>query len=296
MSDKRVKFDFEIDFSNGGGIQGQDFRLDIDGEDIDDRTLADYIVTDMRLLMVGAVRILNKQILTEAHKRTDGKKSLESGQTLIDCSHVVEDGLITYKGLPAPIICDYLSREESRKRYAEGTEFQIGKIEMVANTGTYIDSPFHRYEHGKDLSELPMTSIANLDGIVIRATQRDGRAINRDAFADIDVWGKAVLVHTSWDAGWKTDAYFEGHPYLTADAAEFLVSAGAKLVGIDSYNIDNTDTGERPVHTILLGADIPIVEHLCGLGHVPDTGFKFFAVPVKVKGMGTFPVRAFALM
>jgi arylformamidase len=295
MSDKRVKFDFEIDFSNGGGIQGQDFRLDIDGEDIDERTLADYIVADMRLLMVGAVRILNKQILTEAHKRTDGKKSLESGQTLIDCSHVVEDGLITYKGLPAPIICDYLSREESRKRYAEGTEFQIGKIEMVANTGTYIDSPFHRYEHGKDLSALQMTSIANLDGVVIRATERDGRAINCDAFADIDVWGKAVLVHTSWDAGWKTDAYFEGHPYLTADAAEFLVSAGAKLVGIDSYNIDNTDTGERPVHTILLGADIPIVEHLCGLGHVPDANFKFFAVPVKVKGMGTFPVRAFAL-
>lgn len=295
MSDKRVKFDFEIDFSNGGGIQGQDFRLDIDGEDIDDRALADYIVADMRLLMVGAVRILNKQILTEPHKRAHGDKPLQPGQTLIDCSHVVEDGLITYKGLPAPIICDYLSREESRKRYAEGTEFQIGKIEMVANTGTYIDSPFHRYEHGKDLSELPMTSIANLDGVVIRATQRQGRAITRAAFDDIDVWGKAVLVHSGWDAGWKTDVYFEGHPYLTAEAAEFLVSAGAKLVGIDSYNIDNTDSGERPVHTILLGADIPIVEHLCGLGYVPDAPFKFFAVPVKVKGMGTFPVRAFAL-
>ncbi len=294
MDDKRVKFDFEVDFSNGGGIQGQDFRLDIDGDDITDQSLADFVVSDMRLLIVGAVRILNKTIITEPHKRL-ASNGLRRGTTLIDCSHVVEDGLITYKGLPAPIICDYLSREASRKVYAEGTEFHIGKIEMIANTGTYIDSPFHRYADGKDLSELPMTSIANLDGVMIRATERGGHAITRAAFADVDVWGKAVLVHTGWSSHWKTDAYFEGHPHLTADAADFLVSAGAKLVGIDSYNIDNTDGGERPVHSALLGADIPIVEHMCGLEHVPDNGFKFFAVPVKVKGMGTFPVRAFAL-
>jgi arylformamidase len=292
---KRVKFDFEIDFSNGGGIQGQDFRLDLDGEDIEDRALAEYIVNDMRLLMVGEVRILNKAIIVQPHKRQDSQSNLDRGQTCIDCSHIVEDGLITYKGLPAPIICDYLSREESRKRYAAGTEFQIDKIEMVANTGTYLDSPFHRYADGKDLSELPLTSIANLDGIVIRAAQRSGRAISRAAFEDVDVRGKAVLVHTGWDAHWKTDAYFEGHPYLTADAAEFLVKAGAKLVGIDSMNIDGTDTGERPVHSTLLAAEIPIVEHLRGLDRIPDSGFKFFAVPVKVKGMGTFPIRAFAL-
>src|SRR5262245_44696179 len=230
MSDKRVQFDFEIDFSNGGGIQGQGFRLDIDGDDISDKALAEYIVADMRLLMVGEVRILNKHIIIEKHKRQASAGALERGQTCIDVSHVVEDGLITYKGLPAPIICDYLSREESRKRYAPGTEFHIGKIEMVANTGTYIDSPFHRYADGKDLSELPMTSIANLDGVVIRQTTRSGRAITRAAFGDVDVWGKAVLVHTGWDVHWKTDAYFEGHPYLTADAAEFLVKAGAKLV------------------------------------------------------------------
>jgi kynurenine formamidase len=295
MSDKRVQFDFEIDFSNGGGIQGQGFRLDIDGEDIPDKALAEYIVADMRLLMVGEVRILNKQIIAENHKRNNGEQPLQRGQTCIDVSHVVEDGLITYKGLPAPIICDYLSREESRKRYAPGTEFQIGKIEMVSNTGTYIDSPFHRYEHGKDLSELPMTSIANLDGVVVRQPFSAGLAITRAAFNHVEVWGKVVLVHTGWDAHWKTDAYFENHPYLTADAADFLVKAGAKLVGIDSHNIDNTTGGERPVHTALLGADIPIVEHLCGLERVPDSGFKFFAVPVKVKGMGTFPVRAFAL-
>ncbi|MEP7284215.1 MAG: cyclase family protein [Chloroflexota bacterium] len=295
--DKRVKFDFQIGFMNRGSIQGQDFRLDIDGDDISDQALADTIVADMRLLMVGSVRILNKTIITEPHKR-DSASRLQSGVQLVDCSHIVEDGMITYKGIPAPIICDYLSREESRKRYAPGTEFHIGKIELVANTGTYLDSPFHRYADGKDLSELPLTSLANLDGLVIRVVARPERAITRadfEAVAGVDIRGKAVLVHTGWDSHWRTDQYFENHPYLTADAAEFLVESGAKLVGIDSYNIDSVDTGERPVHSILLGADIPIAEHLCGLAHVPDSNFKFFAVPVKVKGMGTFPIRAFAI-
>lgn len=213
---------------------------------------------------------------------------------LIDLSHTIEDGMITYKGLPAPIICDYLSREESRKRYAPGTEFHIGKIELIANTGTYIDSPFHRYADGIDIAALPLASIADLDGIVVRATGRSSRAIPQDIFHDLDVRGKAVLVHTGWDAHWRTDAYFEGHPHLTADAAEYLVTAGAKLVGIDSYNIDSIDTGERPVHSTLLGANIPIVEHLCGLENLPLEGFRFYAVPAPVKGMGTFPVRAMA--
>lgn len=285
---KRVKFDFNISFSNGGGLQGQDFRLDIEGDQIDDAALAAYIVSDLNLLMVGDVQILNKTIITEPHKR--------AAPMLIDCSHTVEDGMITYKGLPAPIICDYLSREASRERYAPGTEFQIGKIEMVANTGTYVDSPFHRYAHGKDLSELPLDSLANLDAIVIRAAARNGRAITRAAFAGLSLRGKAVLVHTGWDAHWRTDQYFEGHPYLTEDAADFLVKAGAKLVGIDSFNIDNTEGGERPVHTALLGSDIPIAEHLCDLARLPDGGFKFSAVPVKVKGFGTFPVRAYGVV
>lgn len=211
---------------------------------------------------------------------------------LIDCSHTIKDGMVTYKGLPAPIICDYLSREASRKIYAPGTEFHIGKIEMVANTGTYIDSPFHRYEHGIDIAALPLTSIADVEGIVITATQRQGRAISVDLFRNHDLRGKAVLVQTGWSDHWQTDAYFEGHPHLTADAAEFLVQAGAKLVGIDSYNIDNTDTGERPVHSALLAANIPIVEHMCNLAQVPRQGFRFYAVPAPVKGMGTFPVRA----
>jgi arylformamidase len=213
---------------------------------------------------------------------------------LIDLSHTVENGMITYKGLPAPIICDYLSREASRARYAEGTEFQIGKIEMVANTGTYLDSPFHRYAQGKDLSELELESLADLDCVVVRATERRERAIDRISIELAALKGKAVLFHTGWDGHWRTDQYFEGHPYLTGDLAKSLVEAGVALVGIDSFNIDCTDDGNRPVHSALLGAEIPIVEHMCGLGAVPDRGARFFAVPVKVKGMGTFPVRAFA--
>ncbi len=212
---------------------------------------------------------------------------------LIDLSHTVEDGMITYKGLPAPIVCDYLSREASRARYAAGTEFHIGRIDMVANTGTYVDSPFHRYADGKDLSELALESLANLDCLVLRATDRRDRAID-DMPAGEELRGKAVLFHTGWDAHWRTDQYFEGHPYLTGGLAERLVAAGAALVGIDSMNIDCTDDGERPVHSTLLGAGIPIVEHLCRLEALPDRGPRFYAVPVKVKGMGTFPVRAFA--
>ena len=213
----------------------------------------------------------------------------------IDLSHTVEHGMITYKGLPAPIICDYLSREESRSHYAEGTEFQIGKIEMVANTGTYLDSPFHRFADGKDLSELDLDSLADLNGVVIRSTDTAGRAISGAAFASTDVRGKAVLIHTGWDAHWRTDRYFEDHPFLTADAAAYLVEAGATLVGIDSFNIDDIADGRRPVHTALLRAEIPIVEHMCHLGGLPDNGFRFSAVPAKVKGFGTFPVRAYAI-
>jgi len=212
---------------------------------------------------------------------------------LIDLSHTIEHGMITYKGLPAPLICDYLSREASRQLYAEGTEFHIGRIDLVANTGTYLDSPFHRYADGKDLSELPLDSLAGLEGVVVRS---DATAITRVAFAGLDLRGKAVLVQTGWDRHWRTDAYFEGHPFLTEDAALHLEEAGVKLVGVDSYNIDDTRGKTRPVHSTLLGAEIPIVEHMTGLAGLPDTGFRFFAVPPKIKGFGTFPVRAFAMV
>jgi arylformamidase len=212
---------------------------------------------------------------------------------LIDLSHTIEHGMTTYPGLPGPIICDYLSREASRSHYAAGVEFQIGKIEMVANTGTYIDSPFHRYPDGKDLSQLDLASLADLDGIVVRQWPGRGRAITAEAFKGADVRGKAVLVHTGWDAHWRTEQYLSGHPFLTRDAAEYLVSRRAALVGIDSLNIDDTADPNRPVHSIVLGAAVPIVEHLCNLAALPDRDFRFYAVPAKVARFGTWPVRAF---
>lgn len=297
--DKRVAFDFEVDFSNGGGIQGQGFRLDIDGDDIDDAALAAYIVRDLRLLMVGAVRILNKTIIRERHKRAAASAAgavTADAPVIVDLAHTIEHGMITYRGLPAPIVCDFLSREASRAHYAPGTEFQIGHIAMCSNTGTYVDVPFHRYADGEDLADVDVGRLANLPGVVVRVTGMSGRAIDREAFMASDVAGKAVLVHTEWAAHWRTDRYFEGHPHLTAAAAQYLVDAGAKLVGIDSLNIDDTSGGERPVHTILLGAGIPIVEHLRGLEQLPESGFRFTAAPPKVRGMGTFTVRAFAVV
>jgi kynurenine formamidase len=216
---------------------------------------------------------------------------------LVDVSHSIEHGMITYKGLPAPVITDYLSREDSHTRYAPGTEFQIGKIEMVANTGTYLDSPFHRYARGKDLAGLELSSLANLDGIVVRCVDRSDPEITQEFFGNLDVKGKAVLVHTGWDKHWRTEEYSSGnHPYLTEGAATYLAKNAAALVGIDSFNIDGTRDGTRPAHSVLLGHDIPIVEHLCGLGELPDRGFKFFAVPAKVRKFGTFPVRAFGII
>ena len=216
-------------------------------------------------------------------------------QKLIDLSHEVEHGMITYKGLPAPIICDFLSREDSRKHYAEGTEFNIGKIELVANTGTYVDSPFHRFADGIDLSELPLESLVDLEGIVVHARKFE-RAIPAEAFQGLDIKGKAVLVRTDWARHWRTDQYFEGHPFLTREAAQYLADSGVAFVGIDTYNIDDTTDGTRPAHTILLGSRIPICEHMCGLENLPDHGFRFHAAPVKVKAFGTFPVRAYAVL
>lgn len=217
----------------------------------------------------------------------------ESGTRYVDLSHTIEHGMITYKGFPGPVICDFMSREASKKLYAEGTSFQIGKIEMIANTGTYVDSPFHRFADGKDISELPIEKLADIPAVVVRAHSSADCAVDRDAFLGIDVRGKAVLVHTGWAAHWGTEEYLSGHHFLTEAAAVYLQKEGAALVGIDSMNIDDTSGGTRPVHTILLGAEIPIAEHLCNLDQLPGSGFTFNAVPAKVKGFGTFPVRAF---
>lgn len=217
---------------------------------------------------------------------------------MIDLSHTVEHGMVTYRGLPAPVISDFLSRADSRSRYAGGTEFHIGRIEMVANTGTYLDAPSHRYADGSDLSELPLTSVANLSGVTIRAHQNGSRAIDVSVLRrdGTNLSGKAVLLHTGWARHWGSERYFENHPFLTREGAELLAGARVALVGIDSYNIDDTGDGTRPAHSILLRAGIPVVEHLCRLDELPDAGYSFFAVPVKVKNFGTFPVRAFAIV
>jgi kynurenine formamidase len=237
--------------------------------------------------------------------------------TFIDLSHTIEHGLVTYKGLPSPVVSDFLSREASRERYGPGTEFQIGRIDMIANTGTYLDSPFHRYPDGKDLAALDLKLMAGLDGLVVRhigtaereleltafknlsvqAPCANDRAIRVPDISHLDVSGKAVLFHTGWDMRWRTDAYANGqHPFITEAAAQFLADNGATLVGIDSLNIDDTSTGARPTHSILLAHGIPIVEHLCGLRELPDSGFQFFAVPPKIRNFGSFPVRAFAIV
>jgi arylformamidase len=213
---------------------------------------------------------------------------------LIDVSHSVADGTITYPGLPAPEISDYLSRERAEELYAPGVTFQIGRICMVANTGTYVDAPFHRFADGVDLAGLDLDALAGRPGVVVDHPPDAGRAIDPDAFASIDAAGRAVLIRTGWDRHWETPQYGEGHPYLTRDAAGWLVEAGAAIVGIDSLNVDDTGDPQRPVHTTLLGAGVPIVEHLCNLGELPMDGFRFHAAPVKVRGFGTFPVRAYA--
>ncbi len=213
---------------------------------------------------------------------------------LIELSHLIEHGLATYPGLPGPRIEAHLSREASRARYAPGTEFHIGRIEMVANTGTYIDAPFHRFEGAADIAALPLERLADLEAVVVEARERRQRGLGPEAFAALDLEGRAVLVRTGWSSRWGTPAYFEGHPYLTAPAAERLAAVRPALVGIDSLNIDSTDGGERPAHTLLLAAGIPIVEHLCGLEELPEHGARFWALPARVRGMGSFPVRVYA--
>jgi kynurenine formamidase len=215
---------------------------------------------------------------------------------IVDLSHVIEHGMTTYKGFPGPQICDFWERERTAANYDDGSTFQIGRIDMIANTGTYVDSPFHRYADGMDLAHLPLPSLADLPGLVIRRPWENEVEIGADAFEGRDVKGKAVLVHTGWDRHWRTERYQSDHPFLTGQAADWLIDNGAALVGIDSHNIDDTRGRSRPVHSKLLAADIPICEHMANLGVLPDEGFRFSAVPPKVRGMGSFPVRAYAVL
>ena len=220
---------------------------------------------------------------------------MSGARKLIDLSHVIEDGMITYKGLPAPIVCDWLSFDDSHSHYDPGTEFSMQTATLHSNTGTYMDTPRHRYRDGHDLCGLPLERVCDVDGICVDATRED-RRIGAKVFAGLYLAGKAVLVRTGWDRHWRTDQYFEDHPFLSEEAAIYLRAQNISVVGIDSYNIDDTSGGTRPVHSVLLGAGIPIVEHMTNLGELPQQGFRFTAVPPKIKDMGTFPVRAHAII
>ncbi|MER7330215.1 MULTISPECIES: cyclase family protein [unclassified Micromonospora] len=303
----RAQFDAEVVFANGGGLRTDGFRLDIPGREIGDDELAALFVRHLGLLMVAEVRISGKTIVQEPHKGGRGLTGPAgatgpdggTGRRLVELSHVVTDGMTTLPGWPAPRITEWLTREASRANYAPGTEFQVGRIDMIANTGTYLDTPAHRYAEGADLAGTPLDRLADLPGIVVRVPAGT-RAIDRLMLAPYDVAGRAVLLHTGWDAHFGTDRYGAPEaPHLTGDGARALVDAGAALVGIDSINIDDMSraaAGERPAHSTLLAAGIPIVEHLTGLDALPPSGFRFTAAPPMVAGMGTFPVRAFAVL
>ena len=217
------------------------------------------------------------------------------GRRFVEVAHEIEPGMVTYEGLPAPVVGEFLSREASRGKYAEGTTFSIGRVEMVANTGTYVDAPFHRFADGADVARLPLERLADLDGVVVDASDA-GRAVGPERFEGLDLAGRAVLVRTGWSRHWRTPQYFRDHPYLTLSAVQLLARGRAALVGIDSLNIDDTRDGGRPAHTLLLDAGIPIVEHLTKLELLPPSGFRFHAVPAPFRGLGSFPVRAYAIV
>jgi arylformamidase len=299
MTDYRAEFDAEVTFSNGGGLQAQGFRLDVPGPDVSEAELAAAFVGQLGLLMTDQVRLSSVRIVQEPHKGLRGQTAPPaSGRgRLVELSHVVTAGMTTYPGLPGPEVTQHLTREESRAHYAPGTEFEIGRISMVGNTGTYLDSPYHRYPNGTDLAGLPLDTLADLPAVVVRVTGSASRGIDVGALAAVDVTGRAVLLHTGWDRHFGTPAYGDPAPYLTAECARHLADHGARLVGIDSLNIDDpVEGGERPAHSILLAAGIPIVEHLTSLEQLPPSGARFTAVPAPIANFTSFPVRAFAVV
>jgi arylformamidase len=300
MTDYRAEFDAKVTFLNGGGLQAQGFRLDIPGPNVSERELAAGFVRQLGLLMTDQVRLSSVRILQEPHKGQRGQPTpAATGRPgrMVELGHVVTAGMTTYPGLPGPEITQHLTREASRAHYAAGTEFEIGRISMVGNTGTYLDSPYHRYPDGADLAGLPLEMLADLPAVVVRVTGSASRGIDVGALAALNVTGCAVLLHTGWDRHFGTAAYRDPAPYLTAEGARWLADQGARLVGIDSINIDDpVEGGQRPAHSVLLAAGIPIVEHLTGLEQLPPAGARFTAVPPPIAGFTTFPVRAFAVV
>ncbi|GAA4455446.1 cyclase family protein [Phytohabitans houttuyneae] len=296
MTEYRAAFDADVTFLNGGGLQVQGFRLDVPGPEVAEDALADLFVRELGLLMVGEVRLAGVRVFAEAHKGTRTAAPASAGKRrLVELSHVITEGMTTYPGLPGPEITPHLTRADSRGRYAPGTEFAIDRISMVGNTGTYLDSPFHRYADGADLAAVPLDAVADLPVVLVRLAGSAEPGVSAPALAPYDVAGAAVLLHTGWDRHWGTEAYGgPDSPYLTEDGAHALVAAGARLVGIDSVNIDSTASDARPAHSILLAAGIPVLEHLTGLDQLPPSGARLHAAPPRVRDFGTFPVRAYA--
>lgn len=302
----RAHFDFDIRFANGGGMSGTGFRLDLPSPDLAEGEIARLLVTHLGLALVDEVELRGLRIVEEPHRGSRGVDAQEaspgqdaSAQTrIVDLSHPIRAGLVTYPGLPAPTITSHLTREDSRARYAPGTEFAMDIITMIGNTGTYLDSPYHRYAEGPDLAGLDLASLVGLRAEVFHledAWDAARRGIRPETLADRDVRGAAVLLHTGWDRWFGRPEYGSGAPFLTGEGAQWLIDQGAVLVGIDSLNIDDTESGgERPAHSLLLGAGVHVVEHLTNLGALPPRGARFTAAPPAVEGFGTFPVRAFA--
>lgn len=300
MPDYRAHLDFTVYFANTGDLTGRGFRLDLPAPDLDEEAIGRLLVTHLGLALVDRVEFQSCEIVEEPHRGSRGVTSVAAGpnRIVVDLSHPIRAGLVTYPGLPAPVIDSYLTREDSREKYAPGTEFAMDLITMIGNPGTYLDSPFHRYADGADLAGLDLATLVGLRAEVFHLTDAwdsARRGIRAETVADREVRGAAVLLHTGWDRRFGTDSYGVGAPFLTAAGARYLIDAGAVLVGIDSVNIDDTESGgERPAHTLLLGAGVHVVEHMTNLGALPPTGASFTAAPPAVEGFGTFPVRAFA--
>jgi arylformamidase len=295
----RAHFDARVTFANGGGLTAEGFRLDLPTGDETSDEIGALFVRHLGLAMVGSVELENLRIVEEAHKGSRGidKPAAEAPKRVVDLSHVIREGLVTYPGLPAPTFSPFLTREDSRAKYAPGTEFAMDIITMIGNTGTYLDSPYHRYGDGADLAGLDLSTLVDLPAEVFHLTDISTRGIPAEVFLDRDVRGCAVLLHTGWDRHFGTPEYLRAAPFLEAAAVEYLIGQGVALVGIDSLNIDDTESGgERPAHTGLLAAGIHVVEHLTRLGDLPARGARFTAAPPAVRDFGTFPVRAFAVI
>jgi arylformamidase len=300
VAEYRASFDAVISFSTGGDLTAHGFRVDVPSAGVSDAEIAALFVASLGLLMTDTVELSNVEVFAEPHKGTRGgpsdrsRDTLGAGGRLVELNHVIRAGMITYPGLPGPAIAPHLTREASRDHYAPGTEFAIDELTLVGNTATYLDAPYHRYPDGADLSSIPLARTVDLPATVVRVTGAEQHGIDVGALAALDVRGTAVLLHTGDDARFGSPAYAEGRHFLTRAGAAWLAAQGAALVGIDALNIDDIDDGTRPAHTLLLAAGVPVVEHLTGLGQLPSSGARFTAVPLRIEGFGTIPVRAFA--